>query len=84
MVSIGPGQETKLMQNCGKSTFKRTSIDRLMNVLVLCVSLQIILGFSNYPIKKLWYSLWVVMETISFETDSSCQSRTYDLAYMAS
>lgn len=31
------GQETKLMQNCGKSTFKRTSIDRLMNVLVLCV-----------------------------------------------
>lgn len=27
------------MQNCGKSTFKRTSIDRLMNVLVLCVSL---------------------------------------------
>lgn len=32
------GPETKLMQNCGKSTFKRTSIDRLMNVLVLCVS----------------------------------------------
>uniref|UniRef100_A0A3B4AST8 Phospholipid-transporting ATPase n=1 Tax=Periophthalmus magnuspinnatus TaxID=409849 RepID=A0A3B4AST8_9GOBI len=28
--------ETKLMQNCGKSTFKRTSIDRLMNILVLC------------------------------------------------
>lgn len=26
------------MQNCGKTTFKRTSIDRLMNVLVLCVS----------------------------------------------
>uniref|UniRef100_A0A674D8W0 Phospholipid-transporting ATPase n=1 Tax=Salmo trutta TaxID=8032 RepID=A0A674D8W0_SALTR len=32
------GPETKLMQNCGKTTFKRTSIDRLMNVLVLCVS----------------------------------------------
>ncbi|KAM6944471.1 phospholipid-transporting ATPase ID-like isoform 1-T3 [Lycodopsis pacificus] len=31
------GPETKLMQNCGKSTFKRTSIDRLMNVLVLCI-----------------------------------------------
>lgn len=44
------------MQNCGKSTFKRTRIDRLMNVLVLCVSLQIILDFTNYPIKKLWYS----------------------------
>lgn len=56
VVSIPPGQETKLMQNCGKSTFKRTRIDRLMNVLVLCVSLQIILDFSHYPIKKLWYS----------------------------
>lgn len=32
------GPETKLMQNCGKSTFKRTSIDRLMNILVLFVS----------------------------------------------
>uniref|UniRef100_A0A3Q3M8J2 Phospholipid-transporting ATPase n=1 Tax=Labrus bergylta TaxID=56723 RepID=A0A3Q3M8J2_9LABR len=31
------GPETKLMQNCGKSTFKRTSIDRLMNILVLCI-----------------------------------------------
>uniref|UniRef100_A0A8C2XLI5 Phospholipid-transporting ATPase n=1 Tax=Cyclopterus lumpus TaxID=8103 RepID=A0A8C2XLI5_CYCLU len=31
------GPETKLMQNCGKTTFKRTSIDRLMNVLVLCI-----------------------------------------------
>uniref|UniRef100_A0A8D0A995 Phospholipid-transporting ATPase n=1 Tax=Sander lucioperca TaxID=283035 RepID=A0A8D0A995_SANLU len=31
------GPETKLMQNSGKTTFKRTSIDRLMNVLVLCI-----------------------------------------------
>ncbi|XP_051979509.1 probable phospholipid-transporting ATPase IM [Xyrauchen texanus] len=31
------GPETKLMQNCGKSIFKRTSIDRLMNVLVLFI-----------------------------------------------
>uniref|UniRef100_A0A3B3SJR2 Phospholipid-transporting ATPase n=1 Tax=Paramormyrops kingsleyae TaxID=1676925 RepID=A0A3B3SJR2_9TELE len=31
------GHETKLMQNCGKTTFKRTSIDHLMNVLVLCI-----------------------------------------------
>ncbi|KAG7481242.1 hypothetical protein MATL_G00064870 [Megalops atlanticus] len=31
------GPETKLMQNCGRTTFKRTSIDRLMNVLVLCI-----------------------------------------------
>uniref|UniRef100_I3K881 Phospholipid-transporting ATPase n=1 Tax=Oreochromis niloticus TaxID=8128 RepID=I3K881_ORENI len=31
------GPETKLMQNCGKSTFKRTSIDRLMNILVIFI-----------------------------------------------
>ncbi|XP_041094490.1 phospholipid-transporting ATPase ID-like [Polyodon spathula] len=34
---IFAGPETKLMQNCGKTTFKRTSIDRLMNVLVLWI-----------------------------------------------
>lgn len=45
------------MQNCGRSTFKRTSIDRLMNVLVLCVSLQIILDFSHYPSNKLLLGL---------------------------
>ncbi|XP_014826545.1 PREDICTED: phospholipid-transporting ATPase ID-like [Poecilia mexicana] len=47
------GQETKLMQNSGKSTFKRTSIDRLMNVLVLCifgslVFMCMILAIGNY------------------------------------
>uniref|UniRef100_A0A8C8FI70 Phospholipid-transporting ATPase n=1 Tax=Oncorhynchus tshawytscha TaxID=74940 RepID=A0A8C8FI70_ONCTS len=31
------GPDTKLMQNCGRTTFKRTSIDRLMNVLVLSI-----------------------------------------------
>ncbi|KAI1905184.1 hypothetical protein AGOR_G00013520 [Albula goreensis] len=31
------GPDTKLMQNCGKTIFKRTSIDRLMNMLVLCI-----------------------------------------------
>ncbi|XP_031433354.1 phospholipid-transporting ATPase ID [Clupea harengus] len=31
------GPDTKLMQNSGKNRFKRTSIDHLMNVLVLCI-----------------------------------------------
>ncbi|XP_061590380.1 phospholipid-transporting ATPase ID-like isoform X1 [Cololabis saira] len=31
------GPDTKLMQNSGKATFKRTSIDHLMNILVLCI-----------------------------------------------
>uniref|UniRef100_A0A8V5HBY2 Phospholipid-transporting ATPase n=1 Tax=Melopsittacus undulatus TaxID=13146 RepID=A0A8V5HBY2_MELUD len=34
---IYAGPDTKLMQNSGKTTFKRTSIDRLMNVLVLLI-----------------------------------------------
>ena len=33
------GPDTKLMQNSGRTKFKRTSIDRLMNTLVLWVSL---------------------------------------------
>ncbi|XP_034047826.1 phospholipid-transporting ATPase ID-like [Thalassophryne amazonica] len=31
------GPDTKLMQNSGKTIFKRTSIDHLMNILVLCI-----------------------------------------------
>ncbi|XP_030273832.1 phospholipid-transporting ATPase ID-like isoform X2 [Sparus aurata] len=47
------GPETKLMQNCGKTTFKRTSIDRLMNFLVICIFaflafMCIILAIGNY------------------------------------
>uniref|UniRef100_A0A8C6YGK7 Phospholipid-transporting ATPase n=1 Tax=Naja naja TaxID=35670 RepID=A0A8C6YGK7_NAJNA len=36
---IFAGPDTKLMQNSGKTTLKRTSIERLMNYLVLVVSL---------------------------------------------
>lgn len=32
-----PGPDTKLMQNSGRTKFKRTSIDRLMNTLVIWV-----------------------------------------------
>uniref|UniRef100_A0A6Q2ZLJ2 Phospholipid-transporting ATPase n=1 Tax=Esox lucius TaxID=8010 RepID=A0A6Q2ZLJ2_ESOLU len=34
---IFAGPDTKLMQNCGRTKFKRTSIDRLMNTLVLWI-----------------------------------------------
>uniref|UniRef100_A0A671W2Y3 Phospholipid-transporting ATPase n=1 Tax=Sparus aurata TaxID=8175 RepID=A0A671W2Y3_SPAAU len=34
---IFAGLQTKLMQNCGRTTFKRTSIDKLMNTLVLWI-----------------------------------------------
>ncbi|XP_006887000.1 PREDICTED: probable phospholipid-transporting ATPase FetA-like [Elephantulus edwardii] len=36
---IYTGPDTKLMQNSGKSTFKRTNIDNLMNVLVIWIFL---------------------------------------------
>ncbi|XP_058440775.1 probable phospholipid-transporting ATPase IM isoform X3 [Marmota monax] len=49
---IFAGPDTKLMQNSGKTKFKRTSIDRLMNILVLwifgfLVFLGIILAIGN-------------------------------------
>ncbi|XP_047398191.1 probable phospholipid-transporting ATPase IM isoform X3 [Sciurus carolinensis] len=49
---IFAGPDTKLMQNSGKTKFKRTSIDRLMNTLVLwifgfLVCLGIILAIGN-------------------------------------
>uniref|UniRef100_A0A667IDL3 Phospholipid-transporting ATPase n=1 Tax=Lynx canadensis TaxID=61383 RepID=A0A667IDL3_LYNCA len=36
---IYTGPDTKLMQNCGKSTFKRTHMDHLLNVLVVWIFL---------------------------------------------
>lgn len=45
-----PGPDTKLMQNSGRTKFKRTSIDRLMNTLVLWVGHPTLLIFiaHNY------------------------------------
>ena len=37
-VVIFAGRDTKLMQNSGKTKFKRTSIDRLLNYIILGVS----------------------------------------------
>uniref|UniRef100_A0A6Q2WW70 Phospholipid-transporting ATPase n=1 Tax=Esox lucius TaxID=8010 RepID=A0A6Q2WW70_ESOLU len=53
------GPETKLMKNCGKTTFKRTSVDRLMNVLVLCIFgflavMCTILAIGN----RIWEQRW--------------------------
>ena len=38
-VVIFAGKDTKLMQNSGKAKFKRTSIDRLLNFIILGVSI---------------------------------------------
>lgn len=37
-VVIFAGRDTKLMQNSGKTIFKRTSLDRLLNLLIIGVS----------------------------------------------
>lgn len=37
-VVVFAGKDTKLMQNSGKTKFKRTSIDRLLNFLIIGVS----------------------------------------------
>ncbi|NWW11099.1 AT8B2 ATPase, partial [Oreocharis arfaki] len=52
MPSHSPGPDTKLMQNSGRTKFKRTSIDRLMNTLVLwifgfLVCMGVILAIGN-------------------------------------
>uniref|UniRef100_A0AAQ6IBE0 Phospholipid-transporting ATPase n=1 Tax=Anabas testudineus TaxID=64144 RepID=A0AAQ6IBE0_ANATE len=53
------GPDTKLMQNSGKTTFKRTSIDHLMNVLVLCI-----FGFlaSMCTVLAIGNAIWEVNE----------------------
>uniref|UniRef100_A0A8C0CJ81 Phospholipid-transporting ATPase n=1 Tax=Balaenoptera musculus TaxID=9771 RepID=A0A8C0CJ81_BALMU len=45
---IFTGPDTKLMQNSGKSTFKRTHIDHLMNVLVLWVKFSCLKNSSSF------------------------------------
>ncbi|KAM9352340.1 putative phospholipid-transporting ATPase IM [Symphorus nematophorus] len=56
---IFAGLQTKLMQNCGRTTFKRTSIDKLMNTLVLwifgfLICMGVILAVGN----TIWES-WI-------------------------
>ncbi|XP_070706553.1 probable phospholipid-transporting ATPase IM [Pempheris klunzingeri] len=57
------GPDTKLMQNSGKTTFKRTSIDHLMNVLVLCI-----FGFlaSMCSVLAIGNAIWEVREGSMF------------------
>lgn len=57
------GPDTKLMQNSGKSVFKRTSIDRLMNVLVMCI-----FGFLAFmcAILSIGNGIWEYQEGNSF------------------
>ncbi|XP_077593594.1 phospholipid-transporting ATPase ID-like isoform X2 [Stigmatopora nigra] len=57
------GPDTKLMQNSGKTTFKRTSVDHLMNVLVLCI-----FGFlaSMCSVLTVGNAIWETLEGCPF------------------
>ncbi|XP_075885169.1 phospholipid-transporting ATPase ID-like [Nelusetta ayraudi] len=49
------GADTKLMQNSGTTTFKRTSVDRLMNILVLCVFIFLIFLCTILALCSAWW-----------------------------
>ncbi len=53
---IFAGQESKLMMNSGKAKFKRTHIDRLVNILIIGVSLPFIYAFIPFWSKRQRYT----------------------------
>lgn len=63
-VVIFAGKDTKLMQNSGKSKFKRTSIDRLLNFLIIGVSIG--LFFTLIYIKNLFKQKFFIILHIFF------------------
>nr|XP_057919997.1 phospholipid-transporting ATPase ID-like [Doryrhamphus excisus] len=60
---IFAGPDTKLMQNSGKTTFKRTNIDHLMNVLVLCIFVFLLFMCS---ILAVGHAIWETKEGSAF------------------
>ncbi|XP_051906198.1 probable phospholipid-transporting ATPase IM isoform X2 [Hippocampus zosterae] len=53
------GPDTKLIQNSGKTTFKRTSIDHLMNILVLCIFVFLL---SMCSVLAVGHAIWEMSE----------------------
>ncbi|XP_054614241.1 phospholipid-transporting ATPase ID-like [Dunckerocampus dactyliophorus] len=60
---IFAGPDTKLMQNSGKTTFKRTGIDHLMNVLVLGIFVSLLAMCS---ILAVGHAIWDTKEGSAF------------------
>ncbi|XP_026095031.1 probable phospholipid-transporting ATPase IM isoform X2 [Carassius auratus] len=65
---IFAGLQTKLMQNCGRTKFKRTSIDKLMNTLVLwifgfliCMGIILAIGNTIWE-QKVGSSFWEYLQ----------------------
>ena len=53
---IFAGQDTKLMMNCGKTVFKRTNIDRLMNALIIGVRICFFYAPASKDRESLFYA----------------------------
>ena len=67
-VVIFAGKDTKLMQNSGKTTIKRTSIDRLLNNIILGVRFLYI-GLENNEISRLerfWADLRMMVNFVKY------------------
>ncbi|KAM3609516.1 uncharacterized protein V6R79_016184 [Siganus canaliculatus] len=56
---IFAGLQTKLMQNCGRTTFKRTSIDKLMNTLVLWIFAFLVCMGATLAIGNTVWESWI-------------------------
>ena len=69
---IFAGRDTKLMQNSGKTIFKRTSLDRLLNILILGI---VFFLFSICTFCSVACSVW---ETVTgwCETPFACELRS--------
>lgn len=66
-VVVFAGRDTKLMQNSGKTIFKRTSLDRLLNLLIIGVS------NSFDKISFLLYLLIISIQIYPVSKDSLCK-----------
>lgn len=87
---IFAGRDTKLMQNSGKTIFKRTSLDRLLNILILGI---VFFLFSICTFCSVACSVWETVtgtlchvsvklckrnETSTRETDINCQENCHE------
>ena len=72
---IFAGMDSKLMMNSGKTTFKRTNLDSLMNILILGVIISYELFISKREIK---FVLLHIVDSINTEFFKCCDSSSQD------
>ena len=82
-IVIFAGKETKLVQNSGTVTFKRTHLDKLLNVLVLTVSTLITIHsaiqdqqptLDNFILMDIFFHFDIVSVHKNFTSTRSCKN----------